>query len=160
MKNYCKEILTCRLNSYIEYHNSSKLHEKIRKPNFPEDISENIVKLYLLNDCEWKQKSGDLYSEINGKIEVKCFSSRGPISFGPKESWDILFIVDATDFINSKFVIHKINIKSCDFDIKISKSQTFLDQILEKRRPRICWKKLYPQIKDFSSFEKICLANI
>lgn len=150
MKEYCKEILTCRLNSYIEYHNSSKLHEKIRKPNFPEDISENIVKLYV-NDCEWKQKSGDLYSEINGKIEVKCFSSHGPISFGPKESWDILFIVDATDFINSK---------SCDFNIKISKSQTFLDQILEKRRPRICWKKLYPQIKDFSSFEKICLANI
>lgn len=33
MKAYCKEILTCRLNSYIEYHNSSKLHEKIRKPN-------------------------------------------------------------------------------------------------------------------------------
>ena len=76
-KEYTKEILLSRLESYKKFHSSSSLHKKIRKPNFPEDISENIVKNFLEFETTWKEKTGDLFSKKFGKIEIKCFSSDG-----------------------------------------------------------------------------------
>jgi hypothetical protein len=65
---YTKNILINRLTSYKNFYNSAKLHKKIRKPNFPEDISENLVKFTISENCAWKEKPGDLYSEVLGKI--------------------------------------------------------------------------------------------
>ena len=158
---YTKNILINRLTSYKNFYNSSKLHKKIRKPNFPEDISENLVKITISEQCTWKEKSGDLYSEVLGKIEIKCFSSTGPISFGPCEKWDILYIVDASEFESDNFTIHKINMSSEEFgEIRISKSQLYKDQVNQKRRPRIVWKNLQKQISNHTTSEKICLASI
>ena len=158
---YTKEILRKRLTAYKQYTLSSQLNSFIRKPNFPEDISENIVRLYELQDCsEWKHKSGDLYSKSDGKIEVKCFSSTGPISFGPKETWDLLYIVDATLFYDDKFSIYKINLSNKDDiwrNIRVSLAQSYEDQILQKRRPRITWKKLYAQIYSHCEERTLCI---
>lgn len=158
---YTKEILISRLRSYKMFYNSAKLHKGIRKPNFPEDISENIVKFHLNYKTTWKSKTGgDLYSDRFGKIEIKCFSSDGPISFGPSERWNILYILDAREFQNDIFTIHKINLTSEGFKkVRVSKKQTFGEQILQKRRPRIPWKSLQNQITSHLESTKICLAN-
>lgn len=159
--SYTKEILVSRLNSYKIFYNSSKLHDKIRKPNFPEDISENIVKYFLNFNTTWKESPGDLNSDEFGKIEIKCFSSVGPISFGPSEKWNILCIVDARDFLNDNFIIHRVNLNSTQFGkIQVSKKQTYREQILQSRRPRICWSSLEKQIKNYIESVNICLANI
>ena len=158
-KEYTKEILLSRLESYKKFHSSSSLHKKIRKPNFPEDISENIVKNFLEFETTWKEKTGDLFSKKFGKIEIKCFSSDGPISFGPKEEWEILYVLDAKNFANNVFELHKVNLSSKQFrDIQVSKKQKFSDQILQSRRPRICWSSLYKKIENHVSSTKIFLA--
>lgn len=143
MSLYSLEILYKRIKEYKSYSLSSQLHSSIRRPNFPEDISENIVKLYL--NCK-KVSPGDLFSDKYGKIEVKCFSSSGPISFGPKENWDTLIILDATQFYNDVYTLHIINTSSKNFNIKINKKETYQDQVLQKRRPRLSWQNLYKQI--------------
>ena len=70
-----------------------KGHRKIRQPNFPSEISENIARLALQNifktQIYWNITGGDL--RLNSKrIEVKAFSSsQGPLSFGSKEKWKL-----------------------------------------------------------------------
>ena len=157
MKFYSIEILKERVKKYKAYSLSSDLHTSIRRPNFPEDISENIVKYFL--DCE-KITPGDLYSPLLGKIEVKCFSSKGPISFGPKETWDTLIVLDAISFLEDKYKLHIIRINSRDFNIKVNKNETYKDQVFQKRRPRISWKSLYEQVKDQTKTFIILFANI
>lgn len=102
---YTKTILISRLNAYKNYYQSALLHSKIRKPNFPEDISENIIKNFIGESCNWDTKVGDLFCQNDGKIEVKCFSSDGPISFGANEKWDLLYILDSKDFMNGNFIL-------------------------------------------------------
>jgi hypothetical protein len=143
MTEYSVEILNNRIKSYKAYSLSSKLHKSIRRANFPEDISENIVKFFL--DCE-KIIPGDLYSVKYGKIEVKCFSSTGPISFGPRETWETLIVLDATNFLDDIYTVHVVSISSRDFDVKINKKETYKDQVYQKRRPRISWKSLKTQV--------------
>lgn len=154
---YSYEILYKRLYLFKTYSSSSHLHNSIRKPNFPEDISENIVKLFL--NCE-KITPGDLFSKEFGKIELKCFSSRGPISFGPKEKWDTLMVLDATQYFKDSYILYIINISSDIFDIKINKHQTYKDQINQKRRPRISWDKLKIYSKNHSKIFNIRLDKI
>jgi hypothetical protein len=45
--------------------------------------------------------------------------------------------------------LYEVNLKSTSEiwnTIKINKNETYLQQCKQKRRPRICWTKLYPQI--------------
>ena len=72
--------------STIKKLNEKLSKRKIRNPNFPSEISENIVRIILKNKCgiDTTWDSPDL--RHNGKkIEVKAFSSKGPTSFGPTE---------------------------------------------------------------------------
>ena len=116
--NYIKEVL----EGYIKFHNilSDKsilkkynIKRKIsRAPNFPSIISEHIAKFGLKKkgvDSNWDIQSGDLSTDT-GLIEVKCFSSTGPSSFGPKEKWNKLVFVDATDFKLYNFKVYCIDI--------------------------------------------------
>jgi len=131
--------------------NTSLSHKKIRNPNFPSEISEHIV-LYIL-----KQKNiswncvGDLQNiQTFSKLEVKGFSSNGPISFGHSESWDELYIVDCRNFVNEYFICYKIDLKSSDDvwkNIKVSKKESFEDQCKQRRRPRITFNALKNQIE-------------
>ena len=156
MDDYTIEILFERLKAYKEFCKSSLLCQKIRRPNFPEDISENIVKFFL--KCK-NTTPGDLYSHRYGSIEVKCFSSNGPISFGPKEKWDTLVVVDATEYLNDNYILHLIIIDNTSINFKVNKTQSFQEQILQLRRPRITWLKLEQNLRNYSKIFKIRLES-
>jgi hypothetical protein len=124
-----------------------------RRPNIPELISENIIKYIKYNEDDTITRNcvGDLQSNKTGKIEVKCFSSEGPISFSPQPSWNIIYFVDFRKWKENKFKCYECNIASYSKkwgSIKINKKEIFNEQCKSKRRPRIGWDKLFEQIKD------------
>jgi len=161
---YTKEILKQQYEMHKNYvisrKNSSKLlNINFRLPCIPEDISENMIKFIIHkngdNTSSWNCK-GDLLSSIEGKQECKCFTSTGPISFTPSSEWDSIYFLDATEWLNDSFKLYKFPYKRTSDEwknIKVNKNQTFEDQSLQGRRPRINWSGLYPQIK-----EKCCLV--
>ena len=156
---YSKEILKQQYeihkNYVINRKNSSKLlNINFRLPCIPEDISENMIKFIIHkngdNTSSWNCK-GDLLSSIEGKQECKCFTSTGPISFTPSSEWDSIYFLDATEWLNDCFKLYKFPYKRTSYEwknIKVNKNQTFEDQSLQGRRPRINWSGLYPQIKE------------
>jgi hypothetical protein len=135
-----------------------KLKLNVRLPSIPEDISENVIKFIIhnkLNDktSTWDCK-GDLLSEKEGRQECKCFTSDGPLSFTPTSEWDVVYFLDAKNWLDDKFILYKISLKNTSeewMNIKVSKKQTFQDQCKQGRRPRIGWKLLYPQISNYCS---------
>jgi hypothetical protein len=137
--NFDFGMLNTLLDAYIQYINkicelNTKLTDKlIRKNNFPSEISENIVKFYIKKKVApytlpiWNTKAGDLEHEGN-KIEVKGFSSHGPLSFGPKEAWTELYFVDCMDFKEKKFKIYRIplsNMADHFRNVKLSMTNTY-----------------------------------
>ena len=154
-------VLTRRLKERFEHKNV-----QYRLPNFPDYISENMVmRIIQQTDTSCTRScSGDLYSSLQGKIEVKCFTSVGPSSFGPKCEWDVIYFLDAMEWTNNHFVLYKINLKNSSEEwkkIKINKVESYTDQCDQKRRPRLAWALLYPQIREHTeivfdgSFEDI-----
>jgi hypothetical protein len=131
-----------------------KLGIKFRLASIPEDISENIVKfiIHKLGDVSssWVCK-GDLLSKTEGVQECKTFTSVGPLSFSPTSEWDVIYFLDAREWLDDKFVLYRINLKKSSDEwkaIKVKKTQTFDDQAKQGRRPRIGWKDLYPQVSN------------
>lgn len=129
-----------------------KLYKKGRKPNFPECISEFIARQILGGE---KAKTGDLVR--NGKrIEIKCFASNGPTSFGPDENWDYIALIDAT--VDSKMTLYFYKISNdceCWKNIKVNKKETFMQQCQQKRRPRINFRQLKEQLPVPNNIVKI-----
>jgi len=125
----------------------------IRKSNFPEHISENIIKFIIQNKrgdktCTWNCK-GDLLSKIEGKQECKAFTSKGPISFTPSSKWGCIYFLDACNWLNDQYVLYRVplTIDSEEWKgIKVNNLKTFEDHSKQGRRPRIGWVSLYPQI--------------
>lgn len=140
---YCKLIKNC--NKEI------KDIKKIRQPNFPESISEYIVKRFYENNINKNitfGKTGDLICD-NNKIEVKAFTSSGPSSFGPTEEWNELIFLDAINFDKKEFIIYKINLSNTSKiwkELAINKKETFHDQCIMKRRPRISFHDIKKQL--------------
>ncbi len=147
------------LNMYIlhvralkNFYSTKKV--KCRYPNFPEDISENIVK-FLIEDtegikCKRLKTKGDLITSENKHLEVKCFTSLGPSSFGPNEAWDVIYFLDAQDFLNGNFILHKVNLSNSSStfqSIPLNSRQTYGDQCKQKRRPRISFENLQRHIR-------------
>jgi hypothetical protein len=158
------------LNSYICYCKNiddinkklNKNSKKIRRPNFPCELSENMVKFYLSSKnikSIWKNDiSGDLTTSTGVRIEVKCFSSSGPISFGPNENFDMLYIVDATKYLHKTFEIYEINLSNKNnafANIKINKNETYKDFCLIGKRPRLTFDKIHNQLKPY--IKKVCV---
>lgn len=144
------------LKSYFTIDNTIKLintglkNKKCRRINFPSEISENIVKFILLNiynkKCTWDTKCGDLLFDNKYKIEVKSFTSDGPISFGPEENWDIIYFLDSRQYYDDIYILYELKLKNTDDDwknLKVSNVQSFYQQCVEKRRPRICFDKIF-----------------
>jgi len=136
----------------------------IRHQNMPEDITENITKFIIRkyendNSTVWckgvpkKNKlTGDLYSNKYKSIEVKSFTSNGPTQFGPNKNFSVLYFLDLRKFLNNEIVLWKLNLndQSEEFkNIKVMKTQTMEEQMLQGRRPHISWDKIYPQISEF-----------
>ena len=154
-------------NMYISDEELIKNGLRIRHQNTPEDITENIAKFIIRKyennkSCVWCKGidkkhglSGDLYSNKYEKIapiEVKSFTSSGPSQFGPDKKFGVLYFLDLRKWLNNKIVLWKVNLNylSNEFkNIKVNKTQTMGEQLLEGRRPHISWDNIYPQIIDF-----------
>lgn len=159
---------------YTNFQNTYKEDEEliqnglpIRHQNTPEDITENIAKIIIRkfendNSCVWCKGvdkkhglTGDLYSnkyDKNAPIEIKSFTSDGPSQFGPKKKFGVLYFLDLRKWLDDEIVLWKVNLTdtSNEFrNIKVNKTQTMGEQLLENRRPRITWDSLYPQISEF-----------
>lgn len=119
--NYTKELLIQQYavhKSYVKerINTTNKIGVKVRLPCIPEDISENIVKQIIhnkLNDTTsiWNCKKGDLQSQKEGKQECKCFISDGPLSFTPSSEWDVIYFLDAKNWLNDTFVLYRVSHK-------------------------------------------------
>jgi len=161
------------LDIHIEYINKLKNFKKktncnLRFPNFPECISENIIKEFIniieKRNCNSSTTSGDLEVKEdlkNIKVEVKCFTSIGPTSFGPTESWDEIYFLDAFNFVNKYFKIYKLKLSndSKKFkSVKINSEKTYEQVCKEGKRPRISFKLLKEQLYD--DFQLIYEGNL
>lgn len=157
--SYTGELLREQYNLHKNYvsqriKTTKEIGVNVRLPNMPEDISENIIKEIIrnkLNDksCTWDCKTGDLHSQKEGKQECKCFTSDGPLSFTPSSDWDVIYFLDARNWLKDKLALYKVTLKMSSIEwknIKVSKTQTFADQTRQGRRPRITWESLYPCI--------------
>jgi hypothetical protein len=138
---------------YENYINTCKIispYPCIRRPTFPEIVSEHLVifvlKLIGYKNIQWNVTKNDI--KLGDKnIEVKCSSSTGPLSFGPTQSWSELYIIDATNFLVDKMICYKFLVSYEEFQmIKVNEKETFLDQCLQKRRPRISLEKILKQL--------------
>ena len=168
---YSEDILKARFTQHKTYvEETIKIRDSIglsiRLPVIPEDITENMVKHILHNlsgefqdkTSMWtksfksKQKiTGDLISKKENIQECKCFSSDGPISFGPTEKWDVIYFLDAREWLNDNFVLWRVPLSNSAPEWKStilnkSKNESFETQSAQGRRPRINWDGLYPQI--------------
>lgn len=161
--HYSFEIMNVCLDKYnrdLQFNaNLNRLMSKKKKrnENFPSDISENIAKFaifkkYGIMPC-WDTDKGDLVIQKMGlfkQLEIKGFMSGGPSSFGPTESWDILYFVDARDCVHKNFKVYEIKLSNKNKifrNIKLSKKETYGDIADSGRRPRGCFDTLFqPQL--------------
>mgnify|MGYP000961868958 CR=1 FL=1 len=149
------EEIAVLLDTFIEYgkhiETLKQKYKHFRMPNFPDEISENIVKFIIQNKTGltpmWRSCSGDL-EHNNRKVEVKCFTSLGPSSFGPTERWDEIYFLDATDYMKKNFKCYKVNMSNVEFgNIHINRTQLYSDQCSQGRRPRISFGLIYKQLE-------------
>lgn len=159
--NYTFTILNRCLDKYISdlkfntEINMLMSQKRRRNENFPSDISENIVKFvifhkYHIMPC-WDTKKGDIIihkKDIFKQIEVKGFMSLGPSSFGPNESWDLIYFVDGQDIINKNVKVYQVNLSNKRFrTIHISNKETYGAIADSGRRPRGCFYTIFkPQL--------------
>ena len=158
--SYTREILREMYDTHMAYVKSriesgKRLQIRFRLPCIPEDISENIIKFAIHRHGDttsrWDCK-GDLLSSKVGKQECKCFTSDGPLSFTPSSEWDEIYFMDARNWLDHHFIIWKCTLRRSSDEwkqIRVSKTQTFEDQCLQGRRPRLSWDSLYPQIQAY-----------
>jgi hypothetical protein len=166
METYTKELLMEQYSLHKTYvqgriATTKRIGVKVRLPSIPEDISENIIKQIIHNKLKdttsrWDCKTGDLHSQQEGIQECKCFTSNGPLSFTPTSDWDIIYFLDARKWLTDMFVLYKVSLKKTSEEwkkIKVNKVQTFEDQCKQRRRPRITWNSLSPQITHMKVYE-------
>lgn len=172
---YTKDVLVEHLRLFQEY--TSKTHElnqryqtDIRTTNFPEHISENIVKFVIRHiekdtSCVWAKsvnKPGDLYTS-HGIAEVKAFASNGPTTFGPHKKFSTLYFLDAREWKNDMFVVYKANVASTDPTwnaLKISQHETFEHKMNKGQRPHIHWSSLSSQLKQMKKLHELYRGSL
>jgi hypothetical protein len=155
-REVCKKMFVDYRNYVISKKETNSKYDVItRIPNFPEDVSENIIKFILQDRGDssvvWRDK-GDLFSEVEKRIECKSFTSNGPTSFTPLSEWDTIYFLDAREWLTNHFVLYRCTLTRTSEawkNIKVNKNQVFQDQVNQRRRPRITWKELYPQIESY-----------
>jgi hypothetical protein len=152
---------------YYDFHSTytktilfkQKYELKIRSLNMYDDVSENIAKFIIKGregkNVKWSKsinQSGDLYDCDNEQqLEIKTFMSDGPISFGPKEKWDIIYFLDARKILENTFILYCLpysNISEVWKNIKVNSTTTFEEQADTGKRPRNNWESIKSQIGD------------
>lgn len=121
------------------------LHKGLRIPNMPEGVSENIIRL-IVNKANLlpgyhlviAPDKGDLVDMKSDKrIEVKCYQSDGPVTFGPREDWDIIVFLGVLDNA-TRFVVSIVRAVMAQFkSLPVNAKETFGEQQAQGRRPRI-----------------------
>ena len=88
----------------------------------------------------------------NKRIQVKCSTSTGPSSFGPKSVWDYIYFLDMWNNgnIDGSYKIYHIP-NEYIYNTKVNKNQKMSDQQDQSRRPTK-YKKKY--IKATKRYEK------
>lgn len=136
----------------------SKLNTKMgRLPNFPDNISENLVlqilKIKYPNEnWSWNCKKGDIF-ENTKKIqgEVKAHQN-GPTSFTPNKNIenDTLFFLDVSKHLDNDYIkLYRIDkYYSILKNIKVNSIQTFEEQQNQGRRARIDFTK-FPDLNNY-----------
>ena len=164
---YTKEILQMRWSHFRQGHEIltrliADTGLKIRRPNPPEDMTENLAKFIIQrrdNDpsCKWAKSvggKGDLYSDkypVDFPPEVKAFTSDGPCQFGPRKKFGALYFLDLRKWSEDHIVLWRANLQSDSPEMKsiqMTQTDTFEDQCNRGVRPHISWNKLYPQISN------------
>ena len=98
----------------------------------------------------------------------KRFTSTGPLSFTPTSNWDVLYFLNARNWLKRRFTLYRIKLKrtSCEFSnlqINKKKKETYEQQAKQGRRPRLSWKDIKLQLEPFvekifeGSIDEICL---
>lgn len=140
--------------------NKSLKYKKIRLSNFPSHISENIAKFSIYKKYgmlpTWDTKKGDLVLQLGSttlKLEVKGSIDlfKGPPTFGPTEDWDIIYFVDGVNTKEKKYKVYEIKLSNKSTiwkNIKLNKTETFYEQCIQKRRPRILFNNIKNEVKD------------
>jgi len=148
--------LICSYNVFLRITaeiNTRLNDKKIRKINYPSEITENIAKFAIAKKYNvmgnWDIKPGDL-KLLTKQIEVKGgFIENGPPTFGPDEKWDWIYFVDCDKTFDMIFKVYEIKKSNIDFhSLKVSRSQTFGDQCIQKRRPRIVFRSIKEHFKN------------
>ena len=133
--------------------NNKLKYKKVRKNNYPSEITENITKFAIARKYNimgnWDIKPGDL-KILTKQIEVKGgFIENGPPSFGPDEKWDWIYFVDCDKTFDMIFKVYEIKKSNYDFhSLRVNKSETFGDQCIQKRRPRIVFSYIKEHFKN------------
>lgn len=158
---FTKQLVEMYINNFnasistIHKINSQLKSKKCRKPNYPSEITENLVKFAIIKKYNvspsWDTTKGDLclygiQLEVKGSVDLM---NGGPCSFGPKEEWICIYFVDALNCSIKKFKIYEIKLSNKSEiwkNIKVSKTQSYQDQCLQGRRPRITFSDLIKQI--------------
>lgn len=129
---------------------------KCRRPNIPEILSESIIKYIIkqIDPCvEFESCSGDITIKNGPRIESKCDSSGGPMSFGPTERWDYLYILIVDKFLHQgKLYIAPYSNKSMQIrTIPMGKNgSTFLDKINRGIRPHVQFNIINEHLKNIN----------
>ena len=157
---YSSDVLLEQYRALKEFHqNRTRVQRGIALPS---DISETITGYILqkLGDKTCRPaKRGDLVSDQEGIVQVKCFTSPGPVSFGSSTYWDVIYFLDAKEwFQRDWFRLYRVNLSSTDprwTSLRFTTSNTFASMIHRERedqgiptRPRCAFDKLLPQFGD------------
>jgi hypothetical protein len=140
---------------------------KSREPNLPEGLSETAYCMYsgshrlieIYGNCN---RSADTYNLISNEAEqIKATSVEDDLtSFGPKTKWDKLYFLDfyRDGSLNGSFDIYEID-KNLIYNTIVNKgkNETFKDQQLQGRRPRMSLKKLIKENGIIAKDKNICI---
>ena len=148
-------IHTNNMYRFYDEINEHLRNKKVRKSNYPSEITENIVKFSIKKYYGimpiWETKNGDLQLdymklEVKGSIDLE---NGGPTSFGPLESWNRIYFVNCKYHHELKFTVYEIKLSNSSYiwkNIKLNKLETYEQQCIQKRRPRILFRELIKQI--------------
>ena len=127
----------------------------LRRILFPECVSEFIVYSILRQrgyEVNRYVKKGDLEEKIGGvyqPIEVKCVTSHAPISFGPRQSWEKLYILKCDIATPEQYDLICIPLSNQSVEwqhVRPTGKATIKDIVERRTRPRISLARLLPQI--------------
>jgi hypothetical protein len=126
-----------------------KKSKRIRKANFPSELSENLVRFAYFElfkiSLAWKpgldlKNSASIY-------EVKGFVN-GPITFGSTKKFNTILFLDASCYIDGIYTLYIVNCSDLQwYDLCPTKYQTFKDFIVTGKRPRCIFKNLLVQFR-------------